>query len=74
MTEQEASEHGFTHHGRMFSVPCWVTDGEAPMVAAKFLPFDWWILLCTRFAQLMFSFGFDGPGFPVGIGKPIYKE
>jgi hypothetical protein len=74
MDEKEAIEHGFTHHGRMFSIPCWVTDdGFAPMVAPKFAPLELWLSICTYAVQLMGAMGFD-VAFPIHIGPPIEKR
>lgn len=70
MTEAEARAHGFTHHGKMFSVPCWVTDSDMPMVATKFAPFEAWISICTIATQVMGAMGVD-VAFPIQIGKPI---
>ncbi|MCK4121349.1 hypothetical protein HFK83_03050 [Ralstonia pseudosolanacearum] len=70
MTEAEAKACGFTHHGKMFSVPCWVTDNDTPMVAAKFAPLESWITLCTLAVQFMGILGADA-AFPIRIGKPI---
>lgn len=40
ITEKEALKMGFTHHGKCFGIPIWITDEEAPMVATKFVPFE----------------------------------
>jgi hypothetical protein len=74
MDEQQALAHGFTHHGRMFSVPCWVTDdGFAPMVAPKFAPFELWLSICTFAVQAMGAMGMDA-AFPIQIGEAIKKR
>jgi hypothetical protein len=71
MTQREAISNGFTHHGRMFSVPCWVTDdGFSPMVAPKFAPFELWISVCTLAIQLIGALGAD-VAFPIQIGPRI---
>lgn len=41
MTEREAKGHGFTHHGKYFGIPIWISpSGEAPMVATKWAPME----------------------------------
>lgn len=70
MTKDEALQQGFTNHGRMFSVPIWVTDSDAPMVATKFAPFEIWLSICTFATQLMGAFGMD-VAFPIQIGPRI---
>lgn len=74
MNEAQAVENGFTHHGKMFSVPCWVTDDAfAPMVAPKFAPFEVWLSICTWAVQTMGAIGMD-VGFLIHIGRPIGKR
>lgn len=70
MTQREALSNGFTHHGRMFSIPCWVTDGDCPMVAPKFAPLELWISVCTFAVQVMGALGLDA-AFPIHIGPRI---
>lgn len=71
MRQSEALKHGFTNHGRMFSVPCWVTDDDfSPMVAPKFAPFELWISICTWIVQLMGMLDAD-VAFPIQIGPRI---
>lgn len=41
MTEKEALQLGFTHHGKYFGIPCWMTDGDCPMVATKWSPMEY---------------------------------
>lgn len=71
MTQREAIENGFTHHGSMFSIPCWITDDDfAPMVAPKFAPFELWISICTFAVQAMGALGMD-VAFPIQVGPRI---
>jgi hypothetical protein len=70
MRKAEAVAHGFTHHGRMFSVPCWVTIDDCPMVAAKFAPLELWIEICSYAVQFMGACGMD-VAFPIGVGRRI---
>lgn len=71
MSEAQAAEEGFTNHGRLFSVPCWVADDDfGPMVAAKFAPFEIWLSICTAATQFISLFGAD-VGFAIAIGAPI---
>lgn len=73
MNETAARGHGFTHHGKMFSVPCWVTDGDMPMVAAKWAPLELWITVCTVATQFMGAMGME-VAFPILIGAPIASQ
>lgn len=70
MTKAEALALGFTNHGRMFSVPIWVTDTDEPMVATKFAPAEIWLTICTFAVQIMGFFGMD-VAFPIQIGPRI---
>lgn len=42
MTEKEAKEYGFTHHGSYYGIPLWMGDfeSEAPMIATKWSPLE----------------------------------
>lgn len=71
MTQEEALANGFTNHGSMFSIPCWVTDDDfAPMVAPKFAPLELWLSTCTFAVQMMGAIGMD-IAFPIRIGPRI---
>jgi len=72
MNQAEAVEAGFTNHGTMFSVDCWVTDDDIPMVAAKFAPAEIWISLCTALVQTFAVIGL-ATGFHITIGHPIER-
>jgi len=73
LTEKEAKEHGFTHHGSYFCIPLWMTDEEEPMVATKF---EWMEPLMDVFHHiegLLRSVFYPGsePGFQFKIGCEI---
>lgn len=41
MTEKEALSHGFTHHGRYYGIPVWMSDKVGcPAVVAKWAPME----------------------------------
>lgn len=41
MTEREAKENGFTHHGKYFGIPVWVAPDNDFMVATKWAPMEY---------------------------------
>lgn len=41
MTEAEAKQEGFTHHGSYYGIPLWVGEpGDGMMVATKWAPME----------------------------------
>jgi hypothetical protein len=75
MKEDEALRCGLTHHGKMFGVPCWVTDPSEqrdglPTVVTKFAPAEVWITMCTIACQMISVFNKDA-AFPIVIGQRI---
>ena len=71
ITEKEALKMGFTHHGKCFGIPIWITDEEAPMVATKFVPFEF-LLTVEQTIHAIFWPGSE-PVFQFLIGKEIGK-
>lgn len=45
MTESKAKSFGFTHHGEYYGIPIWMTTSEQPMIAAKWVPFEFLMTL-----------------------------
>ncbi len=41
MTESFAKDEGFTHHGKYFGIPIWMTVEECPMIATKWQPLEY---------------------------------
>ena len=73
VTEKQALQIGFTHHGSYYGVPIWISDDSFPMVAAKWAPMEFLITVnhyLESFYQSMFHPD-DEPGFLFCIGKPI---
>ncbi len=73
MHEDEALAQGFTHHGAMYGIPCWVgdPDSEGPMVAAKWAPLEHLISLGHWFMGLRCDMTGAEPSFCIHIGPPI---
>lgn len=73
MRQEEALANGFTHHGEMYGVPCWVgdVDAEGPMVAAKWGPLEHVISVGHWFLGLYCDMTGEAPLFRIGIGDPI---
>ena len=75
MTALDALSEGFTHHGKMYGVPCWIgePDHPAPMVAAKWAPMELVISLghmLTGWTMVLMGV----PGyFAIHVGAPIAK-
>lgn len=71
--QADALAEGFTHHGDMYGVPCWVgdVDGEGPMVAAKWGPMEHVISVGHWFMGLHSDLTGAVPHFRIGIGEPI---
>lgn len=46
-TKKEAIEHGCTHNGSYYGIPCWMGDIETdcPLVFAKWAPLDYLMVL-----------------------------
>lgn len=49
ITEKEAFELGFTHHGKYYGIPIWCAPENDMMVATKFFPFEY---LMTAFCYI----------------------
>lgn len=73
MTAREALKAGFTHHGKIFFIPIWITDEECPMVAAKWSPLEYLITPVEMVALFIRSIMYpeDEPTFVMMIGAPI---
>lgn len=76
MTAQHTLTEGFTHHGKMYGVPCWIgePDGFAPMVAAKWAPME--LMLSLGHWVTGWTMALMGvPGyFALRVGPPIAKD
>ena len=73
MTEEQARNDGFTHHGGMYGIPCWVGDPYSgqPMVAAKWGPLEHIITLGHWVTGLQINLlGLD-PHFQIQLYRPI---
>lgn len=73
MTEKKAIEVGFTHHGKCFGIPIWITDEDCPMVAAKFAPFEILITFSQIIEGILHSIFWpdDDPVFQFQVGEKI---
>lgn len=73
MTRQQALALGFTNHGAMYGIPCWVgeTDAKGPMVAAKWGPAEYLISLGHWVTGLTLSMLGREPYFRIRIGREI---
>lgn len=73
MTAQQALASGFTHHGAMCGIPCWIGDAEgiAPMVAAKWGPAELLISIGHWVTGLTLSLMGHEPYFAIHIGAEI---
>jgi hypothetical protein len=73
MAAKMAKSHGFTNHGSCYGVPVWITEGDAPMVAAKFAPLEHLITLVQIAESLMYQFVYPDqePSFQFTIGGEI---
>lgn len=70
MTDEDAMKLGCTHHGKMFSVPCWLSTGAEPLVIPKSEVLGLWIDFCSYAVQFANMLGADW-SFPMHIGAPI---
>lgn len=73
MTAQQAQAHGFTNHGAMYGVPCWIADpdGGAPMVATKWAPMEWFVSLGHWVTGLQMDLLGVTPHFRIAVGREI---
>lgn len=70
MTAQQALLAGYTHHGRIFGVPIWLSDvdSDEPRLAAKWAPLDTLIYLLS---ELFNALPLPSGGFPIVVGPKI---
>lgn len=73
ITEQEAKELGFTHHGRYYGIPMWLAPREPDFpVAAKWHPLHYLMFVLFYVEALLRStFSSDDPHFAFHIGDKI---
>lgn len=71
MTEQQAKQQGFTHHGSYFGIPIWISDEDCPMVAAKWAPMEYVMTLFHYIEGAMRSMLSYEPSFQFTIKGPI---
>ena len=72
MSRGDALAHGFSHHGGMYGVPCWIGMGAGgPMVAAKWGPMEHVISVGHWFMGLHCAITGSEPAFRIAIGDPI---
>lgn len=76
MTKAEALENGFTHHGRYYGIPLWITDEICPVVATKWYPMEFVMDLFHVIEITMRSLLFpdDELVFQFQIGMPINSD
>lgn len=48
MDQHQAKAVGFTHQGKYFGIPLWITDSQRPMIVAKWYPMESIISLLQR--------------------------
>lgn len=75
ITAKEAKALGYTNHGKYFGIPIWIGDvyDEAPLVAAKFLPFEF-VLYALHFlfaVHVAIFFPDEEPMFRFLVGKRL---
>ena len=77
LTETDASELGFTHHGTLFGVPAWLHENGEDFVAAPKIPA---LIVWTLFADCCYevaSWLLPGDGFlksPIYLTRPIREQ
>lgn len=75
MRQDDALAHGFTHHGNMYGVPCWIgMNSGGPMVAAKWGPMEHVISVGHWFMGLHSAITGTEPAFRIGIGEAIHTD
>jgi hypothetical protein len=40
MDQNKAIQVGFTHQGKYYGIPLWITDSQRPMIVAKWYPME----------------------------------
>lgn len=73
ITEKQALEIGFTHHGSYYGIPIWISDDAYPLVAAKWAPMEYLITAghyIEGFIQSVF-YPNDEQGFIFQFNRPI---
>lgn len=73
MTRHQAYQNDFTHHGRYYGIPVWITNEEFPRVAAKWLPMELLVTVFHWIEGVLHSLFFPHvePGFKFTITEPI---
>ena len=74
ITERRAAEYGFTHHGKYFGIPVWMTVDGCPMVAAKFAPCEYLITVGHYIEGFIRAMRGMEPGFQFLATKEIPKS
>ena len=78
MNAKQALAAGFTHHGKYYGIPLWITDpdddNDGPMVATKFVWMEPLMSLWHHVEQTLWSLRGEDPGFMFMIGAPIEGE
>jgi hypothetical protein len=73
MTAAEAKAEGFTHHGKYFGIPVWMSDDATPMVATKWAPMEYVMSAFHEIEGLLRDvfMSQDEPGFQFWMGRKI---
>ncbi len=73
MTEKEALEIGFTHHGEYYGIPLWIAPDKDFMVATKWAPMEYVMTAFHHIEAFLRSILFpeDEPGFQLSLGLEI---
>ena len=76
LTETNAIEEGYTHHGRYYRIPVWIElgyDENDFAMAAKWLPMEIAIIIMHHIEGLITSIFYPGaePMFKVAVGPKI---
>lgn len=73
ISEARALAGGYTHHGKYFGLPIWMSGGECPNIAAKWAALDWLFPVIVWIEQTLRELFFPdrGPGFQIWMGPPI---
>lgn len=76
MTEREAKQDGFTHHGNYYGIPVWIGDPHGEFrVATKWAPFEYLMTLAHVIEGFLLDMFYpeDEPAFRFVIKKPIQE-
>lgn len=75
VTKKEAIEKGFTHHGRYYRIPVYISLDNDFEVTAKWIPFDYLIeFVCYIEIVFCYLFNPEQEGFKFEVGKELKED